>query len=149
MWNESLANFDPAALRKAGDNPDDIFFRGLAYRMMWSIFWHAESDQLSFNYYGPANVEDRPTQWHIDLLKAFNVVNASMVRRAILPDEVAVRYDNGNSQVFWCFKPLELPLQREMVVHDVLQGTRILTSQLIAKPLHVYLIEPEIVDLEQ
>jgi len=149
MWNESLANFDPAALRKAGDSPDDIFFRGLAYRMMWSIFWHAESDQLSFNYYGPANVEDRPTQWHIDLLKAFNVVNASMVRRAILPDEVAVRYDNGNSQVFWCFKPLELPLQREMVVHDVLQGTRILTSQLIAKPLHVYLIEPEIVDLEQ
>ena len=142
LWGESIANFDPTSLTKAGHDPDDVFFRGLAYRMMWTLFWHAESDQLSFSYLGAPADEDRPRQSHFDLLKAFNAVNASMIHRQILPDETAVKYDDGHRQVFWCFKPVDVSLPHEMVVLDVLTGTRTSVRQLVAVPRHVYVVEP-------
>ncbi|MBE3134785.1 MAG: hypothetical protein IMZ55_15050, partial [Acidobacteria bacterium] len=35
LWTECLAGFDVPAIEKAGGDPDDVFFRGLAYRMVW------------------------------------------------------------------------------------------------------------------
>jgi hypothetical protein len=55
-------------LKAAGYDPDDGFFRGLAYRMMWALHWDPSRDALSFAYSGLSSEEDVPTPWHLVLL---------------------------------------------------------------------------------
>ncbi|MCY2924865.1 MAG: hypothetical protein NT031_05405, partial [Planctomycetota bacterium] len=52
LWPECLAGFDVESIRRAGGEPDDVYFRGLAYRMVWMIFWDIQRDQLRFFYGG-------------------------------------------------------------------------------------------------
>ena len=46
LWADSITDFDAPAIRSAGADPDDVFFRGLAYRMMWILHWNVEKDLL-------------------------------------------------------------------------------------------------------
>ena len=80
------------AIKQSGYDPDDIYFRGLAYRMMWALHWDVSQDVLSFRYEGPSCEEDLPGAYHIALLHAYNQVEPFMRERAILPDEAGVLY---------------------------------------------------------
>ncbi|HEU4678149.1 MAG TPA: hypothetical protein VFS35_01430, partial [Terrimicrobiaceae bacterium] len=53
LWADCVTDFDAAAVRAAGADPDDVFFRGLAYRMMWTLHWDVVKDLLCFRYGGP------------------------------------------------------------------------------------------------
>ena len=65
LWGECIASFDVPAIEKAGYDPGDVFFRGLAYRMVWNLFWDMNRDALSFNYYSPRAAYDVPAPWHL------------------------------------------------------------------------------------
>ncbi len=142
MWVECLADFDVPALERAGADPDDIFFRGLAYRMMWKLFWLPATDELSFNYGQVRGDFDRPTPWHLRLLRIFNQVNDLMINREVLSGESGVRYCSGTSQVIWTFSPLTLPLDTSAYIRDLITDRGQITNTLDAARHHVYVITP-------
>jgi len=142
MWADTIAGFDPAAIRGAGRDPNDIFFRALAYRMMWALHWHVPTRELTFNYGGARNDADRPTPWHLKLFRAFTEVADHMLDREILPDEAGVRYRAGKVQILWAFHDLELSLDGCCAVEDVLAGRTERTAVLTAAARRVYRVTP-------
>jgi hypothetical protein len=149
LWPECLAGFDVESIRRAGGDPDDVYFRGLAYRMVWMIFWDIQRDQLSFFYGGVRNESDRPSAWHLSLLRAFNATTSRMLRRRILPEERGVLYEDANGPaVLWAFEDLTLTLDAPVGVRDVITGGEgggepsAPTARLKAQAHHVYLLTP-------
>jgi hypothetical protein len=140
MWDDCICNFDPAALEKAGDDPDDVFFRGLAYRMMWAICWDIKRDALSFHYGGLRGDSDRPEEKHKRLYQAFNEVTDLMHHRQVLPDEAGVLYRKDGKQVLWAFRDFVHPLPEPAGVRDVLAGTTQKTASLKAQKHRIYVI---------
>lgn len=140
MWSDCICNFDVPSIQKAGADPDDVFFRGLAYRQMWSVVWDIKGDALSFNYYGLRGEFDRPQAWHLALLKVYNEANDLMRNREILPRERGVLYRAGGKQVLWAFADFKLPLGAETPVQDVLAGSTTAVTELRAAKHRVYVI---------
>ena len=141
MWTECVANFDIAAIQKAGADPDDIFFKALAYRMMWIIFWDIENNRLSHSSGAPRGEYDFVTADQIRLIKVFNAVNDIMVDREILPDERGVMYRQGDIAVLWVFEDMSLSLDSAQKVVDVMTGEETITEMLKVKRHHVYRID--------
>ena len=126
---------------KAGGDPDDVFFRGLAYRMMWTLHWDVAGDVLSYRYGGPQGDDDRPAPWHLDLLRVYNRVQETMRERTILPGEAGVLYRSKGERVLWAFEDLRLPLRGEERVLDVLSGETVsVRDELHAARHRVYLM---------
>lgn len=142
MWVESLISFDAPALQAAGADPDAVFFQGLAYRMMWMLHWDIKSNQLSFKYGGFRGECDRPTEWHLSLLRVFNQVNELMVNRTVLPGEQGVIYRAEGQEVLWTFADLTLLLGAPRCVENLLTSDIVETDVLSATRHHVYLIKP-------
>jgi hypothetical protein len=140
LWSDCLTSFDPAGVKAAGYDSDDVYFRGLAYRMMWSLFWDIKRDVLSFRYQGVKDDHDVPSAWHLDLLRAYNRVEDLMRDRTILPAETGVLYRFKNQQVLWAFEDFVLPLENPATVIDVLEEKQIETSTLKASRRRIYII---------
>jgi len=127
IWSECIAGFDPHAIERAGGEPDDVFFRGLAYRQMWAIHWNSPANQLSFNYH---DASSPPSEGHLALFKAYNRVNDAMRERLILPDETGVLWSqNGSPRVLWTFADMERPSALQGELLDVLSGEILPTEQ--------------------
>jgi hypothetical protein len=106
LWAESYATFNPAEVAELGHDPDAVFFRGLAYRNVWVIYWDIASGELSFIQAAPRDDRDRPQPWHVKLLRAFDEVSPFMFNRTILPGEQGVVYERDGVKVLWAFQPL-------------------------------------------
>jgi len=143
IWQECIANFDVPTLRKLGADPDDVFFRGLAYRMMWTVYWNIPSDRLSFCYDGVRGDFDVPTPWHLAILKAFASVGDRMTgRRTVLPKEVGVVYETDSGQVLWAFRAFSHDLGGKATVRDVVDGNEAeAEGSFKARKQHAYVIE--------
>jgi hypothetical protein len=141
MWADTIACFDAPAIRQAGREPAEVYFRGLAYRMMWSLFWHVPSRKLTFNYSGPRGDDDLPTEWHLALLRAYNEVEASLVNREVLPGEKGVVYRDGTRTVLWAFEDLSFPLDETRTVRDVLAGVTARAATIAARKHGLYVAE--------
>lgn len=142
LWNDCVANFDPLVVTKAGGNSDDVFFQGLAYRMMWSLYWDIQRDALSFSYEGLRGEHDRPGAWHIDIFRAYNQVEPLMRERTILEGEAGVLYRSGDKQVLWAFQDFDLPLENSSAVLDVLAGSNVQASEVKVLRNRIYIISP-------
>jgi hypothetical protein len=140
MWREFITLFDVAAIREANADPDDVFFKGLAYRMMWSLLWNVQRRELNFTWNGNSD-DNRPTEWHLALYKAYNAVEKHMKVRKILADETAVLYSDGAKQVLWSFVPSRLPLDSLSDVRELLSGHVCQTRLLEPKKHGIYVIE--------
>ena len=138
MWSECIVDFNIFKLREAGADPDDIFFRGLAYRMMWCLHWHKEANEISFNYDNAGREEDRPTPWHLALWRAFNEVGAAMTKRRILPNEEGVVYSENGRKIVWAFTDFPLCLPTPHRVKDILTGETQISEQPSLRRHHVY-----------
>ncbi len=143
MWADSITNFDANLIRSLGADPDDIFFRGLAFRMIWFVYWDVERDELTYRLSGRASTEDAPTKTQIALFHAYNAVRDKMDRWKILPGGKAVLYTaiDGESQVLWAFEDIQLLLSaphnvQDMVTSDEWNGQEVLS----ALSRHVYLL---------
>ena len=142
IWVECLAGFDPKAIEKAGAEADDVFFRGLAYRMVWIVHWDIRQDRLSFCQSGLRGDFDEPRAWHLDVLKAFAAVTDRMRNREILPEERGVVYrPDAATQVVWAFEDFEWPLAGASRICDVLAGTEEQAGLLKARRHGVYVVE--------
>ena len=141
LWADCVASFDAAALIKAGHDPDGVYFRGLAYRMMWALHWDVSRDVLSFRYEGLSCEEDAPRPHHLALLRAYNEVEPSMRARTILPEEAGVLYHSPSRHVLWAFEDLSLPMEEGQSIRDVLSGEVIEHPPFAAKKNRVYVIE--------
>jgi hypothetical protein len=142
FWSDCLASFDVPAIRQSGRDPDDVFFRGLAYRMVWTLHWDVPGDALSFRYGGITCEEDRPGAHHLALLSAYNEVEPFLRKRTILPNEAGVLYASGPRQVIWAFEDLSLPVDGSRSMRDVLSGEIIYGAPFLASKHRVYVIEP-------
>ncbi len=138
MWREFITLFDVAAIRKANADPHDVFFKGLAYRMMWSLLWNVQRRKLNFTWNEDSD-DNRPSEWHLALYKAYNAVEKHMKLRKILSDETGVLYSDGTKQVLWSFAPLQLPLDSVSDVRELLSGHLFQTDVLEAGKHGIYL----------
>jgi hypothetical protein len=114
IWSDSFCDFDEKAVLKAGYKPMEIFFKGLAYRMMWKLFWNIETDKLELGTEDP---------FAYSMLKVFNQVTGLMLNREILPDETGVVYSNGNTSVLWAFESFEYANHEIKSVINVLNNS--------------------------
>ncbi|MGI4787326.1 MAG: hypothetical protein ACRYFS_00605 [Janthinobacterium lividum] len=145
LWSDSLGLFDVPAILAARGDPDAVYFAGLAYRLVWQIFWDIARDELSFHAEGRRNDFDAPGDRHIALLKAYNVVMGAMDIRTILPGEAGVLYADaaGSPRVLWAFEAVDLPLPAGTIVQEVLTGKTIAVCDILAAcRQNVYLIAP-------
>lgn len=145
LWGECLAMFDVPAVQKAGAEPDDVFFKALAYRMMWFIYWDIQREELSFNYGSISGDYDQPNEWHISLLKVFNQVNDLILNREILSDEKGVMYRANDSQILWTFQKFDFNLPADSLVVDVNTGKNIQTRVLKTAKYHVYKVMSKLI----
>lgn len=142
LWSDTVISFDAQAIREAGRDPQDIYFRGLAYRQMWEIYWNIDSGQVCFLHQPPQSDEQRPNAWHIQLLKHFNEVSPLMFNRQILDEESGVLYTAPNgTQILWSFATPTLEIGLQKTVTDVTTGQTLHGPVLQAEPLHIYRIE--------
>ena len=141
LWTDCLASFDPSAIKRAGRDPDAIYFRGLAYRMIWALHWDIARDRLSFRYGGLSCQEDEPRPDHLALLRVFNQVEPAMRERRILRDEAGVVYESPTHKVLWAFEDLSLPLLEGQSSRDILSSEIVHHGPLSARKHRVYVIE--------
>ena len=138
LWTECIANFDVPAIEKAGADAGDVFFRGLAYRMMWFVYWDIKRNCLSYYYQDVRGGYDLPTAWQLGLLRIFNQVNDCMRNREILPGEGGVLYRASGKRVLWAFADLELALPDTAEIRDLTEGSVEIGATLMARKHHVY-----------
>lgn len=141
LWSDCITDFDAVAIQNAGLDPDDIFFKGLAYRLMWCLHWNIEHDALCFRYSGPRGDIDLPAERHIALFKAFNEVSERMKHREILPDEKGVLYHDGHTKIVWSFDDFEMHLPFPSTIRDVWLGETDTGSVLNAAKHRLYIID--------
>jgi hypothetical protein len=150
LWQDCLIPFDIAAIEKAGYQPDDIFFRGLAYRQMWILYWDIACDALSFDYSGTATVNGElphvPTAWHIALLKTYKnaapIMTSTETTRHILPHEKGVEYSHGVHKVLWTFEEVTIEVDENTTFTDLRDGSSFTTHHPTVLPKHsVFQIE--------
>jgi hypothetical protein len=151
LWSDCLLSFDRGKVLEAGQDPDDIYFRGLAYRMMWMLYWDPFRGMVTFTYPDPDRKDalpDLPTDWHLSLLHAYNAVEKSMMTRRVLPDERGVLYSARPSpsesvpsdqvSVLWALEDFALECGPDSAIHDVLNGTVVRGDTVSARKLHIY-----------
>ena len=138
MWSDCLVAFDRQSLSRAGADPDDVFFRGLAYRMMWMLHWVPSARRLSFLDGG--RTVDPPGPWHLGLIRAYDQVEHLMLRAHVLPREQGVIYHHGPQAVLWCFEQHTMDLKRPHSFCDVLSGEQTHGTRLHMERHHLYLL---------
>jgi hypothetical protein len=141
IWTECLVGFDVPELQKAGADLDDVFFRGLAYGLMWMLFWDIKSDRLTFHYGGVRGEDDLPSAKQLALVKLHNEVSPMMFHRTILPDEKGVLYEHEGQRVLWAFKDCTVELPAACEITDKTTGERTRSGAIKAGKQRVYVAE--------
>jgi hypothetical protein len=139
LWGECYVNFDRRAILDGGRDPDDIFFQGLAYRMMWFLYWNFTRQAVSFHA-NAGSPENDPTPWHLNLLRAFNEVERQMLNRAVLEGEKGVVYECEGIKVLWAFASFDFELSPPTTARDVLTNAVYEEAWLHAEKHHIYRI---------
>jgi hypothetical protein len=147
MWTDAIAQFDAAAIVAAGADPDDVFFRGLAYRLMWMICWDPRTDRLTFRQSGWRSAADEPSPNHLSLIRIFNHVEAEMVHCNVVRDGSAVIYrpttsDSHAPRIVWAFTDSTLTLDSPATVTDLVTDRCEVTATASLQARRVYRIVP-------
>lgn len=131
VWADSFCEFDEHSVKKAGFEPLDIYFKGMAYRMMWKLFWDTKTDKLVLGI-------DNPEAYK--LIKVYNEVTDLMYNRTILPEEKGVVYTHASQQVLWAFNDFDFNLSSKMKIENLSTGERFTAKSLKTKKNSVYRI---------
>jgi hypothetical protein len=113
IWADCYCDFKEFAVNKAGYEPINIFFKGLAYRMMWKLNWNIKRDRLELGIKDPLAFR---------LIKAFNEVTDFMVDREILQGEKGVIYTHIQCKILWAFSDFDEEAVDVSNVKDILSG---------------------------
>ena len=131
LWPECIINFNEDAVLKAGLVPIEVFFKGLAYRTVWTLLWDFNQQQLHLGIKDPKA---------FGLLKIFNQVNEYMHAREISDKENYVKYisADGNNTVWWVIKPTSIKLNQKQDIWELTSNQHFKTNLINAKPLQVF-----------
>lgn len=129
IWADSYCDFNEKAVKRAGQVPIDVFFKGLAYRLMWKLYWLVDRDELKLGIKDP---------YAFKLLKIFNEVADFMVNREILPEEKAVVYHKDDVQIVWALADFEMKLKGNATILNHTDNTTTNNTVLNAKMNTVY-----------
>jgi hypothetical protein len=143
LWGDGYAEFNRRAVLDAGRDPDEIFFQGMAYRLIWSLVWNFDREVVSFRMNG-GDSEDDPTAWHLGLVRAFNEVGPRMLNRTVLEEGRGVIYGQEDSRILWAFADFELELPPGTGVREILGVRLSKVTRLRAEKYHIYEISGEI-----
>lgn len=113
LWADCYCDFNETAAKKAGFEPMGVFFKGLAYRMMWKIYWDIKKDKLELGTSNPLAYK---------LLKVFNLATEYMYNREILADEKGVIYSLGKTSVLWAFEDFDFLRKDIKSITNMLDG---------------------------
>ena len=149
LWQDCLTPFYVPTIEKAGYDTDEIFFRGLAYRQMWILYWDIARDCLSFDYNGLAvddgTIPHVPTAWHIELFKTYNaaeIMRSTGARRHIFDEEKGVEYREGNARVVWAFDELTVEIGGAATITNLRDGAVSTVHDFVTMPkFGVYQVE--------
>lgn len=135
IWSDTYCDFSEKAVKNAGLEPIDIFFKGLAYRMMWKIYWNIHRDRLELGTQDPLAYR---------LIKIYNDVTDFMVHREILPGEQGVMYTHEKCKILWVFVDTDMDAGQVTSLMDVLNDRVIAVKENMfkAKKNTIYKIEP-------
>jgi hypothetical protein len=114
LWADCYCDFNEAAAKKAGFEPMEIFFKGLAYRMMWKVYWDIKKDKLELGTSNPLAYK---------LLKVFNLATEYMYNREILADEKGVIYQLEKTSVLWAFEDFDFPRKNIKSITNLLNSS--------------------------
>lgn len=131
LWADCFCDFDEKVVKEAGFEPMDIFFKGLAYRMMWKIYWNIRQDKL---YLGTEN------PFAFKMIKIFNQVNDFLYDREILAGENGILYTKDNTSVLWAFTNFDFKLNSSAKVKNLVSGKDFTGKSIKAEKNNVYLI---------
>jgi hypothetical protein len=120
IWADCFCDFNEFAVKKAGYEPIDIFFRGLAYRMMWKLNWDIKRDSLKLGIRDP---------YAFQLLKIFNEVADYMVEREILAEEKGVVYNYNQGRILWAFDDFDADAVGGKHVQDISNGREMVINK--------------------
>jgi hypothetical protein len=118
--------------------PDDAFFRGLAFRVMWKLYFHISSREVTFRISGAKSDADRPSAWHTRLLAAYSEVLPAMRSHRVLPNEAGVRYESEGETVLWAFGEGHLDFDGPREAVELLSGKRQTVARLGFGPRELY-----------
>jgi hypothetical protein len=138
LWFDSYCEFNPVGIAAAGADPDEVFFAGLAYRVMWSVYWDPVKDELSWRCNCREDPRDAPTEAQLALLRIYNAVESDLRDRRTLADESGVLYAHGTRRVLWAVRATTVALGTTMCVTDLITGRTEETACIRAEPRHVY-----------
>jgi hypothetical protein len=139
LWLDSYCVFDARPVREAGLDPSDVFFRGLAYRVVWFIYWDVARKELAFKQSGGDDSDD-PTTWHFAVLKAFNQARPFHKNRLILSGERGVVYEGPGGKVVWAFVDADHHIDSDVPVRELVEGLEFRGPIVPMKARHVYLV---------
>lgn len=131
LWADCYCDFNEDVARKAGFEPMDLFFRGLAYRMMWKVYWNIRLDKL---YLGTEN------PFAYKMIKIFNQVNDFLYNREILDGEKGVLYSKDGTSVLWAFTNFDFQLNTKATAKNLVAGKDVSGKSIKAEKNRVYLI---------
>ena len=131
LWADCFCDFDENVIKSAGLDPIDIFFKGLAYRMMWKIYWDIKKDKLMIGTDNPAAYT---------LIKVFNKVTDFMYNRLVLQGENGVIYTKNNTSILWAFNNFDYPLANQSKVKNLLMNKDFSTKMVKAEKNNIYMI---------
>jgi hypothetical protein len=119
IWSDSYCRFNETVLKDAGYEPMDIFFKALAYRMMWYLFWSFRKNRLDLGTENPLAYT---------LLKVYNQVTDFMYNREILTNENGVVYRSGKSVVLWAFEDFDFSVENIKSITNVMDGRQVINA---------------------
>ncbi len=99
MWTDTVLHFDAIEIEEAGADPQDVFFRGLAMRVMWLVHWVPKSECLSFCYGKVRDQRDVPGPWHKALLGIHRRFERHMFNRRVIDHGRMVVYHDNDADV--------------------------------------------------
>jgi len=134
IWTDCIADFDIDLIKKAGYNPVDILFKGIAYRMMWFVHWNPNTGELVTQPGGKTKFPQ------FTFFKIFNEVEKYMFNRRILDDEKGVVYHHDGKTVLWAFTDFDYPIKLKQIVKNMETKKLTKTNIIKAKKNNVYLI---------
>lgn len=131
IWSESYCDFNENVLKEAGFKPIDVYFKGLAYRMMWKIYWDVKRDILI------TGISD---SYALKLIKLYNEVTDFLYNREILANESGVIYHKDQTAVLWSFRNFHFDFSRELTIENLTEGKKLHTRNLEAAKNTIYRI---------
>ena len=105
LWEDSYCGFRPQEIIKSGGNPDDVYFRGLAFRCVWYLYYDTERQILAWNQ-GDHDPSDAPTVWQLSVLRAARLAYRHKLNQTVLPGESGVIFEHGDQACVWAFQDL-------------------------------------------